>query len=147
MTLSAYVKRRNGVPFGHPRSLQNNLQRALGAANFPGFWNFWNPVFGYYLGIKVFRPLKKIFPVIWSLVLTFAFCGLVHDAVTTLIRGKISLLFTVWFLLMGVAVAISKYFSYDLSAHKWFFRALANLCIIVVCLLLTIWLNSTLGFY
>jgi hypothetical protein len=59
MKLSEYIKKRNGVPFGHPNSLRNNLERSLGANNFSTFWNFWNPIFGYYLGTTVSRPLKK----------------------------------------------------------------------------------------
>lgn len=87
----------------------------MGAKNFPAFWNFWNPIFGYYLGTKIFKPLKKILPVALALILTFVFCGFVHDLVTTLLRGKLSLFFSVWFLLMGLAVVVSKHFNYNLS--------------------------------
>ena len=58
MNLSEHVKKRNGVPVGHSNSVRNNLYRSLGAKNFSAFWNFWNPIFGYYLGVKVFKPLK-----------------------------------------------------------------------------------------
>lgn len=34
LTLSAYVKRRNGVPLGASGSLQNMLVRSLGAGTF-----------------------------------------------------------------------------------------------------------------
>lgn len=147
MKLSEYVKRRNGVPFGHPDSLRNNLQRSLGAKNFSTFWNFWNPIFGYYLGIKIFRPLKRVFPVRPSLILTFVICGFIHDLVTTLVRGRVSLFFSVWFLLMGMAVVISKYLDYDLSNQKWAFKALINLSIIGVCFFLTDQLNTLFNFY
>ncbi len=147
MNLSEYVAKRNGVPIGHPKSLRNNLQRSLGAKNFSAFWNFWNPIFGYYLGNKIFRPLKNILPVAFALVLTFIFCGFVHDLVTTLLRGKLSLFFSVWFFLMGVSVAITKYINYDLSKKVWIFRAVGNVLIIGFCALLTIWLNSILKFY
>ncbi|WP_367209115.1 hypothetical protein [Sphingobacterium sp. R2] len=147
MKLSEYVAKRNGVPIGHPKSLRNNLQRSLGAKNFSAFWNFWNPIFGYYLGTKIFKPLKKILPDALALVLTFIFCGFVHDLVTTLLRGKLSLFFSVWFFLMGVSVAITKYINYDLSKKVWIFRAVTNVLIIGFCALLTIWLNSILKFY
>lgn len=147
MTLSAYVKKRNGVPFGHPDSLRNNLQRSLGAANFSTFWNFWNPIFGYYLGLKIFRPLKKKIPVVSSLLLTFIFCGLIHDLVTTLARGRISLFFSVWFFLLGIAVVISKRTRYNLSKQKWILRALANILIIGTCFLFTHFLNGFFRFY
>ncbi len=144
MKLSEYVNKRNGVPIGHSNSLRNNLQRSLGSKNFPTFWNFWNPIFGYYLGKKIFQPLRKIIPIGFAVILTFIFCGLIHDLVTTLISGKISLFFSVWFLVMGITVAISKTINYDLSHKKWIFRALVNLSIIIVCLLLTIYLNTIL---
>ena len=147
MKLSEYINKRNGVPIGHPNSLRNNLERSLGANNFSTFWNFWNPIFGYYLGTKIFRPLKKIFPTGFSLVLAFVFCGLIHDLVTTVIRGEISLFFAVWFLLMGICVVISKGINYNLSNRKWIFRALINLLIIGICFFLTKGLNTIFNFY
>lgn len=147
MTLGEYVKKRNGVPIGHSKSLRNNLHRSLGAKNFATFWNFWNPIFGYYLGSKIFKPLKKLLPIGVALVFTFIFCGLVHDLVTTLLREKLSLFFTFWFMIMGTVVAISKQFTYDLSNQTWMLRTLANLAIITLCLLITIYLNAILGFY
>lgn len=147
MNLSEYVKKRNGVPIGHSRSLINNLARSLGAKNFPVFWNFWNPIFGYYLGTKIFKPLKRIFPIAFALILTFVFCGVIHDLVTTLFRGKLSLFFSVWFFLMGIAVVIAQYISYDLSKKQWTYRAIANVLIIVFCVLLTILLNNIFKFY
>ncbi|UTG22418.1 hypothetical protein [Elizabethkingia anophelis] len=147
MKLSEYVKKRNGVLIGHPKSLRNNLQRSLGAKNFSAFWNFWNPIFGYYLGTKIFKPLNRILPIAFAVVLTFVFCGMVHDLVTTLFRGKLSLFFSVWFFLMGISVAVTKYIDYDFSKRQWIFRAIANISIIVFCALLTIWLNSIFKFY
>lgn len=119
----------------------------MGAKNFSAFWNFWNPIFGYYLGTKIFKPLKKIFPVTLAVVFTFIFCGLIHDLVTTLFRNKLSLFFSVWFLLMGIAVAITQYINYDLSQKQWIFRAAINLLIIGFCVLLTLWLNTVFKFY
>jgi hypothetical protein len=147
MTLGDYVKKRNGVPIGHPKSLGNNLYRSFGAKNFATFWTFWNPIFGYYLGSKIFKPLKKVLPIGIALILTFIFCGLIHDLVTTLIRGKISLFFTIWFFIMGTTVTISKKLSYDLSNQHWILRVLANVSIITIYLLCTIYLNTILGFY
>lgn len=147
MNLSEYVKKRNGVPIGHSRSLRNNLGRSLGAKNLPAFWNFWNPIFGYYLGTKIFKPLKRIFPIALALILTFVFCGVIHDLVTTSFRGKLSLFFSVWFFLMGIVVVIAKYINYDLSKKQWTYRAIANVLIIVFCVLLTILLNKIFKFY
>ena len=62
LTLSEYVRRRNGVPLGAPGSLRNMLRRSFGARSFAGFWQYWNPVFGYCLGRYIFVPLKRVSP-------------------------------------------------------------------------------------
>lgn len=142
MTLKEYIKKRNGVSIGSPKSLRNNLYRSLGAKNFSKFWNYWNPIFGYYLGKFIFKPLKKIFPVSIALILTFIFCGLIHDAITTLLRGKISLFFTLWFLIMGCAVLITRYLKYNYFDQIWIIRALANFSIISICFALTIFITK-----
>ena len=144
MTLTEYVKKRNGVAMGSPKSLRNNLYRSLGAKNFSAFWNYWNPIFGYYLGKLIFKPLKRIFPVAIALVFTFIFCGLIHDVVTTILRGRTSFFFTIWFLLMGIAVLISKFLNHDYSEQTWIIRATANLSIISLCFLLTLYITENL---
>ena len=147
MKLSEYVIRKNGVPFGHPKSLRNNLTRSLGAKNFATFWTFWNPIFSYFIGTKVFRPLKIIFPDAIALLMAFVFCGLIRDAVTTIARLKISLFFSVWFFIMGSLVLITKLLNYDLSNQKWIVRALVNVGIIALCFFFTHQLNAVFGFY
>ena len=137
MTLNEYIRKRNGVPIGSAKSLQNNLYRSLGAKNFSAFWNYWNPIFGYCLGKYVFKPLKKEIPVVIALLCTFICCGLMHDLITTIYRAKISLFFTIWFTIMGFAVLITKYLKHDFSKQKWIFRALVNLSIISLCFLIT----------
>ena len=144
MFLTDYIKKRNGVSIGSPKSLRNNLYRSLGAKNFSTFWKYWNPIFGYYLGKFIFKPLKKIFPVAIALLLTFIFCGLVHDSITTIFRGKVSLFFSIWFLFMGLAVLITKSIKHDFAKQIWFIRACINLSIISVCLVLTIYITKFL---
>ncbi|MCK0107880.1 hypothetical protein MWU58_01110 [Flavobacteriaceae bacterium S0825] len=144
MTLREYVEKRNGVPIGHSSSLKNNLYRSLGAKSFTIFWNFWNPIFGYYLGKRVFKPLKIYFPASLALVLTFIFCGFLHDVVTTIIRGSISIFFSVWFLFMAIAVMTTQYLNHDFKEKTWSVRALINVSIIGFCLSLTILFNTLL---
>lgn len=144
MILTEYIKKRNGVPIGSSKSLRNNLYRSIGAKNFSAFWNYWNPIFGYYLGRFIFKPLKKVFPVALSLILTFIFCGLIHDAVTTIYRGRISFFFTIWFLIMGVAVLTTKYFRHNFSKQSWIFRAFINLSILVSCFVAALYLRNLL---
>jgi len=59
LTLAQYVRRRNGVPLGASGSLRNMFYRSLGAGSIAGFWRYWNPVFGYYLGRYIYAPLKS----------------------------------------------------------------------------------------
>lgn len=142
MTLTAYIKKRNGVSIGDSKSLRNNLYRSIGAKNFSTFWNYWNPIFGYYLGKLIFKPLKKIFPVSLSLVFTFIVCGLIHDVVTTIVRRKMSLFFTTWFLLISFAVLLTKILKHNFSNQIWITRALINLSIISICLIATIYITK-----
>ena len=139
ISLRQYVKKRNGVSMGAHRSLRNNLYRSLGAKNFSSFWNYWNPIFGYYLGKFIFKPLKRTFSAPLSLIFTFVFCGLVHDLVASSFRGKISLFFTIWFFFMSVMVLVSRILKYDFSQQLWVKRALINLSIIALCFLLSLY--------
>ena len=145
ITLIDYIKKRNGVSIGNPKSLRNNLYRSFGAKNFSTFWNYWNPIFGYYLGKFIFKPLKKTIPVSISLVFTFVFCGLIHDAITVVFRGKTSLFFTTWFLFMSLAVLSTKILEHNFSKQSWITRALINLGIIGICLILTFYSQKLAG--
>ncbi|MFD2784564.1 MBOAT family O-acyltransferase [Hymenobacter rubripertinctus] len=144
ISLKEYIKKRNGVSIGSPKSLRNNLYRSLGARNFSVFWRYWNPIFGYYLGKYIFKPLKNTFPAAFALMFTFIFCGLLHDTVTMMLRGSISLFFTIWFSLMGTAVLVTKFLNNDYSKKSWIIRALANSTIITACFLSTIYINKLL---
>ena len=148
MTLTDYIKKRNGISIGSPKSLRNNLYRSFGSKNFSTFWNYWNPVFGYYLGKFIFKPIKKIFPVAVSLLFTFIISGLIHDIVTTIFRGKISFFFSIWFLFMGLAVLITRTLKHNFSRQIWIVRAFINLSIISTCLVMTIYTYKflTIGF-
>lgn len=130
MTLQEYVKKRNGVSMSSSNSLRNNLYRSLGAKSFALFWNYWNPIFGYYLGTKIYKPLKRIFPASISIIATFVFCGMIHDLVITIVRGKLSLFFSIWFLIMAIFVLISKFVKQDFSGKKWIFRAISNILLL-----------------
>ncbi|NHN24486.1 acyltransferase [Flavobacterium jejuense] len=137
ITLSQYIIKRNGVPIGSSKSLRNNLYRSLGAKNFSTFWKYWNPIFGYYLGKFIFKPLKKSFSVSISLIFTFVFCGFIHDIVTTIVRGKTNFFFTTWFFIMSLIVLLSKMLKHDFSKQNWIIRACINLLLISGSFVLT----------
>ena len=127
MNLSDYIRKRNGVPFGANNSLKNMMIRSLGAGMFSAFWKYWNPIWSYYLGKFVFKPLKYFLPTSLSLILTFCICGLLHDFVIMLYRWELTLLFTPWFLIMGLWVVISDFVKLDYSKTLWINRAIINI--------------------
>ena len=134
LNLSDYVKRRNGVPLGDSDSLRNMLSRSLGAGTFSIFWQYWNPIWGYYLGKYIFKPLKTIFHPALSILITFVVCGFIHDLAIMLLKWKFTLLLTPWFLFMGLCVIFVNYLKIDYSKFPWMARAAINIAIISGCL-------------
>ena len=126
LTLSQYVRRRNGVPLGGSGSMRNMLYRSLGAATFAGFWRYWNPVWGYYLGRYVYSPLLKRLPRSGSVVMTFVMSGALHDAVASALLGRVIFTLTPWFFVMGMAVVIGQANGFNYSRFGWPVRALIN---------------------
>jgi hypothetical protein len=134
LTLSQYIRRRNGLPAGARGSLRNMLHRSLGASSFAGFWRHWNPVFGYGLGRYVFSPLRRVVPAAVALVATFVFSGAIHDLVTVAVRGSMAFLFTPWFFFLGLGVLAGATAQMDLSGRPWLVRAAANIAYVAACL-------------
>ena len=144
LTLSVYVKRRNGVPLGASGSLQNMLVRSLGAGTFAKFWQYWNPIWGYVLGRYNYAPLNHFLPTAVALIVTFTISGTIHDLATMLIRRAPAFLFTPWFTFMGLAVVIGQHFQIDYSERPFLVRVTINLSLIVTCLMLTLGLQHYL---
>lgn len=136
MKLAEYVKRRNGVPMGSNHALKNMLLRSLGAGSFTVFWRHWNPVWSYYLGKFIYKPLKTFLPPALALWLTFGFCGFLHDLVIMLIRGNFALLFTPWFFIMALWLIVSDYFNINHSGYHFLIRAFSNILAVAVCFIL-----------
>ncbi|WP_286265964.1 acyltransferase [Thalassotalea atypica] len=137
ITLAEYVRKRNGVALGASGSMTNMLKRSFGASSFYLFWQYWNPIWGYYLSRKIMKPLSQVLPVWLAIVMTFAVSGALHDLAITIVKWQLTLLFTPWFSLMGVIVLLTKKFRISFGEHHWLFRASINLLIIVVCLAIT----------
>ncbi|MDB9721072.1 hypothetical protein OAA67_04260 [Winogradskyella sp.] len=112
------------------------IARSLGAGKFSIFWKYWNPIWSYYLGKYIFKPLKIIFPPALSVILSFAFSGFLHDLIIMLLRWNFELLLTPWFLLMGFCVVLGDYAKIDYSKFTWIIRAFINILIILSCLLI-----------
>ena len=138
LTLAEYVKRRNGVPLGDSRSLRNMLQRSFGAVSFAGFWQYWNPIWGYGLGKYVYSPMHRVLPAAIALILTFVVSGGIHDLVIMALRRSVTFLFTPWFFVLAVGVVLGRAAGMDLSNRSWRVRASINLAYLVIGLAITL---------
>lgn len=142
MTLSEYVIKKNGVPMGNNKALSLMLKRAFGAGSFGMFWSYWNPIWGYYLGRFIFKPLKHLFNPAIATLLTFGISGLIHDLAVILIKWKINFFFAPWFFLMGLMVIFNKVLK--INYHKTTFRnrVLINASLIVGSFLITRYIKT-----
>jgi len=136
ITLSEYVKKRNGVALGASGSMTNMLKRSLGASSFYLFWQYWNPIWGYYLSRKIMKPLSQLLPMWLAIIITFAVSGALHDLAITLVKWKLTFLFTPWFILMSFIVLATKKFGISYREHHWLVRASINISLIAVCLVI-----------
>lgn len=141
--LADYVQLRNGVPLGHPQSMQNMLIRSFGAKSFAAFWQYWNPIWGFALGRYAYAPLQRFLPAGLSVMLTFAVSGAIHDLATMLVRRDVAFLFTPWFFLLGLGAVASQAFGMNLSQRSWLLRAGANTLYLISCLGLTLAAKQT----
>lgn len=137
ITLSEYVKRRNGVNLGAQGSMKNMLERSFGASSFSLFWRYWNPVWGYYLSKKVMKPLGKFLPLWLAIIITFSVSGALHDLAVTLVKMRVTLFFTPWFFLMSLFVVATNKLQISYGDFPWYLCALINLSFIVFCLFIT----------
>ena len=138
VSLSQFVKRRNGVALGGAHSMSNMFKRALGASSFPLFWRHWNPIWSYYLSRHVMKPLHRILPTSLAIFLTFIVSGAIHDIAVMLVKWKPIIFFTPWFALMGLWVIVSAKAAVTYSHYSWPVRAAINITPISITLGLTI---------
>lgn len=114
MSLGQYVLRRTGIPLGASGSLRMMFSKSFSAKSPKVFWQYWNPVFSYYLGKYIHSPIKRILPVSVATILTFLVSGFIHDLATILVRGSTRFLFTTWFFFLGLGVIIG-----EIANVKW----------------------------
>ena len=138
ISLSAYVKRRNGVALGASGSMSNMLKRSLGAGSFYLFWQYWNPIWGYYLSRNVMKPLRQLVPVWLATIMTFTISGGLHDLAVGLLRWEFSFFITPWFVLMSIVVLVSKKFNISYYKYHWLIRTCLNVISVAACLGLVI---------
>lgn len=142
LSLSQYVKKRNGVALGGSRSMRNMLSRSMGAKSFAAFWHFWNPIWSYYLSRYVMRPLNTYLPVWFAVLITFIVSGALHDLAVSLVKWNTVVFFTPWFGLMGFIVIVSSKIGVSYGHFNWYVRAFINVSIIGASLCLTYLIES-----
>ena len=133
MTLNQYIERRNGVPLGASGALRNMLERSFGAGTLAGFWQYWNPIFGYYLAKYVDSPLRRIVPRSVALVLTFVICGALHDLAAMAMWGSVAFFCTTMFFFFGAGVLVGRWTGLEFSGLPWAARAGINFTYLVAC--------------
>lgn len=134
LSLSQYVKKRNGVALGAKYSMRNMLWRSFGAKSFPVFWHYWNPIWSYYLSRNVMRPLRVFLPASLAILITFLISGALHDLAVSLVKWQVTLFFTPWFGLMGLIVLASSKLAVSYGNYSWLTRATINAFIIGISL-------------
>ena len=136
MTLSDYVLKRNGIPLGAHGSLLKNLQNSFGAGSNVLFWKYWNPIWGFYLSKYIYLPLNRYLSKTISSIVTFGVSGALHDLAMGLLGLGWQNFLTIWFVMMGVFMNISKYLDISYSSFGLFIRAVINISSIAGCFLL-----------
>jgi hypothetical protein len=117
---------------GSSGSLRNMFNRSFQASSPRIFWKYWNPIFGYYLGMYVYSPLKTILPASLAIILTFLFSGFIHDLATIMVKGSTRFLFTTWFFFLGLGVLWGGMVKVDLSKQSKLVRIVFNLMYIIL---------------
>lgn len=126
VSMSAYVKKRNGVPLGAKHSLRNMLYRSFGASSFAKFWNYWNPIWSYYLTKYVLRPIAAFAPAWIAVIVTFVVSGSIHDLAVSIFYQEIYIFFTPWFGLISLFVVLTEKFNISYANYRRSVRIFAN---------------------
>lgn len=147
-TLKQFIELRLGKQTSEINILKEMLVRSFGANSFHEFWHYWNPVYGYYLYYKCYKPLRKYFPRHMCVILTFAASGFfLHDlpfgwwirVIRFFQTGDFPFPFvTIWFSLMGVITLITRVWKVDFGKRKFTLRVAVNCICIIAPFALTI---------
>lgn len=125
-SLGQYVNKITGLPLGAKGSLSQMLQNSLGAKSIQEFWLYWNPIWGFYLRFYCFKPLKKILPIGLARLFTFIVSGGLHDIAILAITGRLQLICTTAFLIIGIVTHVSSKYRFNLASKPFGVRACVN---------------------
>jgi hypothetical protein len=126
ISVRVFVLQRLDNPTGPWSAVKKMFRLSFGAKSFTEFWRYWNPVHHYYLSNYIYKPVRKVLPRSFAVIITFVFCGFfLHDIVHIAYTGIP--LITVWFMLLGIVVLIGEFLNMDLSSRSGVFRVIVNL--------------------
>ncbi len=138
ITLARFIERRLGPGGNVAALLREMLVRAFGAETFAGFWQYWNPVYSYYLHYYCYKPLRRLLPRSICVVLTFAASGFfLHDLPSgwwarALRSGGLPVPFVaLWFAIMGILVLATERLKLSFAGRSFAARVAANSLLIL----------------
>jgi hypothetical protein len=150
-SLSAYIGRRLGG--GSPgQQLGAMFTRSFGSGSPAEFWRYWNPVYGYVLNYRCYRPLRRWLTRSPALLLTFAASGfLLHDLpfgwwLRLLKTGALPLPFvSLWFVLIGIGILLAEALRVNYADRPLGVRIALNSLWILLPLTIALWLNRVIS--
>ncbi|GAB4456672.1 MAG: hypothetical protein Fur0044_50450 [Anaerolineae bacterium] len=145
ISLTAYITRRLG--YSAKDQAINFLAKPFGAASFTEFWQYWNPVWGYYLHYYGYRPLRKHLSRPIAVLMTFFVCGLAHDLPFVLLAyagaGQPPLFtLTVFFSLIGSLVIVTEKVRFQFAGAPVEVRWIIHGAVLMVCYQMAVYVTA-----
>lgn len=139
-TFAEYQRRRLGRRGPQWHQIVRMVGRSFGAPTFAAFWRYWNPLFGYYLYYRCYRPLIRIIPRPMAVIATFAASGVVHDLFATVAVQRPIAWCTGAFTVFGVFVVAEEGVGWNLRRVPRWLRPLYHFALIAT----TVWVVQKL---
>ncbi|MEA2096204.1 MAG: hypothetical protein U9P73_05890 [Candidatus Cloacimonadota bacterium] len=131
-TLKHYIHLRLGSG-NIPDILKSMFVKAFRAKSAKEFWNYWNPVFGYYMLFYFYKPLTNKVPRAIRVIATFTVSGFfLHDLLLWwpfcwVIAYKTHFpLGTIWFIFLAIIMLILEKIGFSTEKYSPEIRVLAN---------------------
>jgi len=129
--------------------LKSMFVKAFEAKSAKEFWNYWNPVFGYFMLFYFYKPLTNKVPRAIRVIATFTVSGFfLHDLLLWwpfcwMIAYKTHFPFgTVWFIFLAIIMLLLEKIGFNTEKYSPGIRVLTNLGYLSVALGLTLLVAS-----
>src|ERR1700752_2708316 len=136
ITLTQHINHRLGST---PKEQAINfLAKPFGAKSLTEFWQYWNPVWNYYLYYYCHKPLRKYLPRWLCVLVTFFVCGLVHDLPIGIVSYATAgrppfFTITLFLTLNGVLVVLTEELNIKLTRMPTPLRWLTHAAVLGLC--------------